>query len=178
MGGDLFLWELARVAGLAAYMALALSLLSGLGMRLGLFGRLATNRAVRSLHEYAAVLWIPLGLLHVGSLLLDRTARIGVLDLVVPFVAPYGRLPIGLGTISLLLVAVVAVTGWLKPWLPGAAWQWVHRSSYVAYGLLFAHALLAGTDFSDPIVSSVTWGTAAVLGLLAASRLVWGRLAA
>src|SRR5439155_119341 len=37
--------------------------------------------------------------------------------------------------------------------------------------LVIAHALLGGTDFSDPIVSAITWGTAAALITLALFRL-------
>jgi DMSO/TMAO reductase YedYZ heme-binding membrane subunit len=57
-------------------------------------------------------------------------------------------------------------------------WQWVHRLSYLAFGLLFFHAVLGGTDFSDPIVSSLTWSTASLLALLTAARVLWGRLPA
>lgn len=178
MTADLFFWLIARVAALSAYAALAVAVLSGVAVRLGVFGRVASGRSIRSLHEFTAVLWIPLGLLHVLALLLDGTARIRPLDVAVPFLVPYGRLAIGLGTSSLLMVAVVALTGWLRRWLPGPAWLWLHRLSYVAYGLVFAHALLAGTDFSDPAVSAITWAAAASLGLLALARLLWGRLPA
>jgi methionine sulfoxide reductase heme-binding subunit len=173
---DLFFWFLARVAGLSAYAALAIALLTGLSLRLGVLGRLAPGRSLRSLHEFTAVLWMPLGLLHVASLLLDGTARIRPLDLVVPFQVSYGRIALGLGTVSLLLIAAVALTGWLRQRMPAVAWQWTHRLSYAAFGTIFAHAALAGTDFSDPAVSALTWATAAMLALLALARLAWGRL--
>jgi predicted ferric reductase len=178
VNADLFFWVLARVAGLSAFAALSISLLSGLSLRSGVMDWLGPNRVLRSLHEYTTVLWIPLGGLHVLALLLDRTARVSVVDVVVPFLMPYGRLAVGLGTLTLELFLLVAVTGWLKRRMSNQAWQWVHRLSYLAFGLLFFHAVLGGSDFSDPVVSSLTWSTASLLALLTAARVLWGRLPA
>jgi predicted ferric reductase len=181
MDSDLLLWEIARVAGLAAFATLSISLLTGLAMRTAVLDWLANNRALKSLHEFTALLWIPLGVVHVGALVLDHTARIGVLDVFVPFRTPYigsGRLGIGLGTLALDALIVVAVTGWLKRWIHNAAWQWIHRISYLAFGVLFIHALLSGSDFSDPVVSALTWSVAFALAILSAARIFWGRLPA
>jgi len=175
---DLFFWTLSRVAGLSSFVSLAVSLLTGLALRTAVLDWLGSNRALRSLHEFTAVLWIPLGALHLLALLLDQTARIGPLDLVVPFRVAYGTLGVGLGTISLELLALVAVTGWLRRRLNPVAWQWIHRLGYFAFGLAFIHALTTGSDFSDPAISAVTWSTAAGLAVLAVARLLWGRLPA
>src|SRR5437899_7412339 len=108
---DQFFWVLSRVTGLASYAALAVALVTGLALRTAVLDWLGSNRALRSLHEFTALLWIPLGVLHLLALLLDRTARVTPLDLVIPFRVPYGTLAIGLGTIALEIFAVVAVTG-------------------------------------------------------------------
>jgi methionine sulfoxide reductase heme-binding subunit len=175
---DTFFWVLARVGGLASFAALSIALLTGVALRTAVLDWLGSNRALRSTHEYTAVLWVPLGLLHVVALLLDQTARIRPIDLVLPFGVPYGTLAIGLGTLSLELLALVAISGWLKRPLQPRLWQWLHRLSYAAFGLLFVHALLAGTDFGDPVVAAATWAVAAVLATLSLARLVWGRLPA
>ena len=183
MDADLFLWVLARVCGLTSFAALSISLLTGAALRTAVLDWLANNRALRSLHEFTAILWIPLGVLHMVALVLDQTARIGWLDLVVPFRviyagSPTATLAVGLGTLSFELFAAVAVTGWLKRRLSTAAWQWIHRLSYAAFALLFLHAVLAGTDFSDPVVSALTWSAAFGLGVISLARLVFGRLPA
>src|SRR5258708_34512894 len=85
MTTDQFLWVLARVSGLGAYAALSLSLLSGLGLRSGLLGDLSTNRVLRATHEFTAILWSPLGRLHLFALVLDATARVARRGPVVPF---------------------------------------------------------------------------------------------
>lgn len=181
MTADQFLWMLARVAGLSAYGALSISVLSGVAIRSGLLGDLGSNRALRATHEFTAILWIPLGLLHLLSLLLDPTARIVPLDLFVPFIANYdaaGRLALGLGTIGFDLLLLVAITGWLRGRMPRPAWTWIHRLAYLAFALGFFHAVLGGTDFNEPLVSALTWSTTVALGVISLGRVFWGRLPA
>jgi methionine sulfoxide reductase heme-binding subunit len=179
-----FLWVLARVSGLASFASLSVALLSGLALRTAVLDWVGTNRSLRSVHEYTTVLWMPLGALHIASLLLDDTARIRVLDLLVPFLAPVsvygvrGTIAIALGTLTLELFAVVAITGWLKRRMSTGVWQWIHRLSYVAFGMLFLHALLGGSDFSDPLISALTWSVALLLAVLSLARVLFGRLPA
>jgi predicted ferric reductase len=178
MTTDEFFWVLARVAGLSSYASLAIAVVTGIALRSAVLDWLGSNRAVRSLHEYTTVLWIPLAGLHLASLLLDTTARIGVLDLVVPFHSSYGTLAIGFGALSVDVLLVVTVTAVLKRRMPKELWLWIHRAAYVGFGLLFLHAVLSGTDFSDPAVSAITWGTAAALLTLGVARVLGGRLPA
>ena len=178
MTADQLFWVLTRVAGLGSYAALAIALVTGIGLRTAVFDWLGSNRAVRSLHEYTTVLWIPLAALHLITLLLDKTARIGLLDIVVPFHSSYGTLAIGLGALSVDILLVVTVAAYLKRRMSKALWLWVHRLSYVAFALVFLHGALSGTDFSDPAVSAITWGSAAALLTLGLARLLGGRLPA
>jgi predicted ferric reductase len=177
---DTFIWVLARVAGLSAATALGISLLTGLALRSALLDWLATNRAVRATHEFTALLWIPLGFAHVTLLVLHGglNAAIRPIDVVVPFQVTYGALAIGLGTLSLDLIVLVAVTGWLRRSIHPAVWRWVHRLSYGACALIFAHAVLAGSDFSAPQVSAIAWSVAMALAIFSVARIVWGRLPA
>jgi len=178
MTTDQFLWVLARVAGLSSYAALGIALITGIALRTAVLDWLGSNRALRGLHEYTTVLWIPLAGLHLLSLLLDTTARIGLLDLVIPFHSTYGTLAIGLGALSVDLLMLVTVTAFLKQRMNKDVWLWLHRLAYPAFALLFLHAVLSGTDFSDPIVSAITWAAASMLLLLALVRAIWGRLPA
>jgi predicted ferric reductase len=178
MTTDQFFWVLARVAGLSSYAALAIAVVTGIALRTAVLDWLGSNRALRSLHEYTTVLWIPLAGLHLLSLLLDTTARVGVLDLFIPFHSTYGTLAIGFGALSVDVLLVVTVTAFFKRRMSKVAWLWVHRTAYVAFALVFLHAVLSGTDFSDPAVSAITWAAAATLGALGLARVFWGRLPA
>lgn len=176
MDPQLLIWIIARAAGLASYAAVCLAVLSGIALRTSVLDFLAKNRALRALHDWVTWLWIPLGMLHVVALLLDRTAVIGPADLVVPFGVSYGAVPIGLGTISLDLILIIVVSSWLRRRLPDRIWRWIHRSSYVAFVTLFLHAALSGTDFNAPLISALSWAAALGIALLGVSRIVFGRL--
>jgi methionine sulfoxide reductase heme-binding subunit len=178
MTADQFFWVLARVAGLSSYAALAMALVTGISLRSSVLGWLASTRAMRSVHEYTTILWIPLAALHLGALLLDKTSRIAVLDTVIPFHSAYGTLGVGLGALSVDLLLAVTVTAVFKRRIRNDVWLWIHRLAYAAFGAIFLHAVLTGTDFSDPAVSAITWSTAAALLTLALARLMGGRLAA
>lgn len=175
---DQFFWVLARVAGLGSYAALAIALVTGIALRTAVLDWLGSNRLVRSLHEYTIVLWVPLAAVHVGSLLLDSTARISWLDVFIPLHSSYGTLAIGLGALSLDILLVVSVAAYFKRRMPKEVWLWIHRVSYVAFVAVFLHAVLSGTDFSDPVVSAITWGSAAALLTLGLARVLGGRLPA
>jgi predicted ferric reductase len=176
--GDLEFWFIARITGLTAFAVLSLSVLSGEALRTSVLDFLAKNRAVRKLHDFTTPLWLPLVFAHVIALLLDKTARIQPINVVVPFVTDYGELPIGLGTIAFDIVMVVTITSWLRSKMNNTLWTWIHRTSYIGFVALFFHAALSGTDFDAPLVSAIAWSTAAGLAILGISRIVWGRLPA
>jgi sulfoxide reductase heme-binding subunit YedZ len=175
---DLVLWLVARATGMAAFVALSIAILSGIALRTAVLDVLSTNRGLRILHEFTTALWLPLGAIHVVTIVMDRTARIGFVDVVLPFQTDYGALAIGLGTISFDIFAVVAVTSWLRRGMNQTLWRWIHRTSYPAFAALFLHALWSGTDFGSPVVSAVAWATIFGLAVLSAARILWGRLPA
>ena len=175
---DLFLWTVARITGLASFTTLAVAVVTGVALRSSVLDWLANNRAMRTLHEFTTPLWLPLGAIHVVTIVLDRTARLGTLDIVVPFRVSYAPLEIGLGTVTLDLFVLVVVTSWLRRHMDQGLWRWIHRLSYVAFATLFAHAVLSGSDFSQPLVSAIAWSTAFALGILAVARILFGRLPA
>src|SRR5258708_22596179 len=107
---DQFFWVLARVAGLSSYAALAIALVTGIALRTAVLDWLGSNRALRALHEYTTVLWIPLAALHLLSLLLDTTATVRLLDVLIPFHSTYGTLAIGLGALSVDVLVFVTIT--------------------------------------------------------------------
>ncbi len=175
---DLFFWIVARVAGLASFTTLAIALGTGVALRTSVLDWLGSNRAMKALHEFTTPLWLPLGAVHVVTIVLDRTARVSALDIVVPFRVQYAPLAIGLGTLTFDIFALVVVTSWLRRHMDQTLWRWIHRLSYVAFAALFAHAVLSGSDFSQPVVSALAWSTAFALGILAIARILFGRLPA
>jgi len=173
MNADLVLWDAARAAALAAFTVLSASLLTGMALRTALLAPLARNRAVLALHGFLTWFWLPLVAVHVTAL---GTARIGVLDLVVPFRVGYARLAVGLGTIGLLLLLLVGVTSALRRRMSPRLWHAVHLLSYPMFGVFLLHAQLAGSDFSRTWISVLGWATLGALAMLALPRLAGGRV--
>jgi sulfoxide reductase heme-binding subunit YedZ len=172
------IWVIARSTGTAALVALTLSILTGIALRTGTFAWLSHNRGVRVVHGFLTVLWIPLGLAHVIALLFDRYAQVGILDLIIPFGVSYGRLAIGLGTISAQLIVIVLISTWLRSSLTLGQWQAFHRLSYVAFVAAFAHGIMSGTDLANPVVAALAWTTAVAVALVAVRRVTRARVTA
>ena len=179
---DVLFWLLARATGIASFLALFIAILSGIALRTSVLDWLGSNRALKALHVFSTVLWVPLGLLHLLTLVVDKTAQIALVDLVVPFGVDYGtgdaRTAIGLGTVAFDIFIVVTITSWLRRRIEQRLWSWIHRTSYVAFALTFTHAFLSGTDFNSPFISAISWSLAFAVLVLALSRIVWGRLPA
>lgn len=145
-------------------------MLTGIAPRTQILNFLAANRAVRALHDFTPWIVVPAAVTHVVALLFDATARVGVVDLFVPFRMSYGQLAIGLGTISLDVLLVVLVTTWVRRRMSNGAWQWFHRLSYVGFATMFLHAILSGTDLTAPAISAMSWAAAIVIGYYALER--------
>src|SRR5919201_87323 len=167
---DLFLWELARARGLAAYAAICNAVLSGIAPRTQALSFLANNRAVRALHDWTPWIVIPAVITHVVALILDATARISVINVVVPFTTSYGQIAIGFGAISLDLLVIVLVTTWLRRRMSNDAWLWWHRLSYLGFVTMFLHAVLSGTDLTSPVIAGLSWASAIGIGYYALER--------
>jgi methionine sulfoxide reductase heme-binding subunit len=181
MNLDLVLWYAARAAALAAFFVLAASLLTGMAIRTAYLAPVARNRAVVAVHGFLAWFWVPLVAVHVTSLLLDATSRITPLDLVIPFRVDDGagsQLAVGLGTIGLLLIVLIAATSALRRFMSPSVWRWIHRLSYPMFLVFLVHAQLAGTDFSQVAISLTAWATLGGLVALALLRFAGGRMTA
>ncbi|HXA30128.1 MAG TPA: ferric reductase-like transmembrane domain-containing protein [Candidatus Angelobacter sp.] len=176
MNTGLVLWEAARAAALAAFAVLAAALVTGMAVRTQLLGGLATSPAVLALHSFLSWFWVPLVAVHVTALILDGTSRLTPLDAAVPFRAPYAQVPIGLGTIGLLILVLVGVTSAFRRRMSARAFRVVHRAAYPMFAVFLVHAQLAGTDFSRTWISVLGWATLGALAVLALVRLAAGRL--
>lgn len=139
------LWALGRGTGVVALVMLTLALTlgvasrSGRGLGLGRFG-------VQEVHRTAALTGTGLIVLHVGALMLDPYAQLHLVDAVVPFLARYRPLWLGLGTLGLDLLLVVVVVSLLRGRLGPRVFTVVHRATYALWPLALGHAIGAGSD--------------------------------
>ena len=156
------LWFTARGAGLSAMLVLSLAVcLGALG---SVRSRSASNRVVTQyLHRSAAAVGLALIAVHVGTLVLDNKAHVGLAGALVPFAAHYRPNAVALGSIAMyafmIITALGAARGRVAASRIGAAtWRALHALSYPAWLVAMAHGLLAGTDRSQHWVAALTIG--------------------
>jgi sulfoxide reductase heme-binding subunit YedZ len=157
------IWIVARSTGVASLVALSISLLTGVALRPKTLTWLSTNRAISELHSYSTVLWLPFAIAHVVAILVDPYAKVGLVDLVIPFLMSYGTFAIGLGTVSVQLLLVVTIAALSRTKLSRGEWLAFHRLSYVAFAAAFLHGVLSGTDLAYPWLAGIAWLVAAIL---------------
>jgi methionine sulfoxide reductase heme-binding subunit len=173
---DQLLWMTSRAAALTAFFLLAAALITGQAMRSALFEGGMRNRDLSGLHRFLTVCWVPFVGIHLLAMTLDAVARISPIDWIVPFRVSYAPLPIGLGTIGFDLLLVVTVTSYLRRQLDPVLWRWLHRLSYLMFGVFALHALLAGTDFARPLVLAPAAGVIAFIAIVTVARFAFGRM--
>ena len=106
------------------------------------------------LHNFSGYLALSLVVLHPLVLLLNKTARFRVIDLLYPVHSPSQPLENTIGALALYIVAFVALTSYLRLRLGRHLWKSFHFTIYVAAIALFWHSL-----FTDPALknSPVDW---------------------
>ena len=106
------------------------------------------------LHNLSGYLALSLAVLHPVVLLLDKPARVRIIDLLYPVHSPSQPLENTIGAFALYIVAFVAVTSYVRIRLGRHLWKSFHFTIYIAAAALFWHSL-----FTDPALknSPVDW---------------------
>jgi DMSO/TMAO reductase YedYZ heme-binding membrane subunit len=100
---------------------------------------------------------------------LDTYVDISWAAIVVPFTSSYDRLWVGVGTVSLDLMAAVFVSSLLRSRMKPGTWRALHWLAYLCWPIALAHTFGMGTDSREPWV--VVLGVACVVSVGAA--LLW-----
>lgn len=144
-------WIASRITAMLAYGALTASVIYGLGMTtrlLDVIGRRVVNDA---LHENLSTWGLLLGTTHALLLLLDDYIGFGWDSIMVPFVAPWRPIAVGLGSIALYLLILLVITSKARRLINHRFWRAIHLSAFVAFALITVHGFLAGSE------SSLAW---------------------
>jgi hypothetical protein len=144
-------WILGRGLGVAAYLALAATVLCGLWIRHPLRPRFRGPSAAGVLwaHVYLAAASVVLVAGHVTALALDRYAGVGWTGALVPWAAHDRPTPVALGTLALYGLVLVVATAALAGSLARSLWFPVHRAAVLVFCLTLAHGVTAGSDGSS-----------------------------
>ena len=164
-------WYLARGTGAATLVLLTLTLVLGIvNVRRWAPARLQ-RFVVDDLHRTLGLLVVALLGLHIAANVLDDYVSISLIDALVPFVGSYHPFWLGLGALSLDLLAALVVTSLLRGRIGLRAWRAVHWIAYACWPVAAVHGIGIGTDTS----SWLLWLTIACAALVAVA--VTARLA-
>jgi hypothetical protein len=147
-------WLTARGTGLSALVLLTATTV--LGALTSGRGRATTRYLTQRVHRALAVTGIAVLAVHVGTILADSYAHVGVTGAVVPFMSGYRATWVGLGTIAAYLLVLTSALGLARGRVaasPAGArlWRPVHALGYLAWAAALYHGLRSGTD------SAVAW---------------------
>lgn len=160
------LWYVTRAAGLTAYFLLWLSTAWGLAVSSKIFDPLLHRAFTYDMHQFISLLAIGFTILHVAVLVGDRYLPFSLAQILIPFVAPYRPLWVGVGIIGFYLTLLVSVTFYIRRWIGQRTFRAIHLASFLAYLAVTLHGLLAGTDSPLWTTQLMYAGTALVIVFL------------
>jgi sulfoxide reductase heme-binding subunit YedZ len=139
-------WYLSRGTGAVALVLLTVSVV------LGIFDQRHWRPSgwprfvLDALHRNVSLLVLAILAVHIGTSVLDSFAPIRLVDAVVPFVAVYRPIWLGLGALAFDLLLAVLLTSILRRQFGHRAWRLVHWLAYVSWPVAVVHGLATGTD--------------------------------
>ena len=161
-------WHITRAAGLTAYMLLWLSTAWGLAVSSKIFEPVLQGTFTYDFHEFLSLLSIGFVVLHVVVLLVDQYLPFSVAAILVPFIAPYRPLWVGIGVIGFYVALLVTVTFYLRARIGMKAFRVLHLASFVSFVFAAVHGLMAGTDSPLAATQLMYAGTTLVIVFLTA----------
>jgi sulfoxide reductase heme-binding subunit YedZ len=141
-----WLWYASRGAGVVSLVLLTAVVVLGI-LTVARFEAAGWPQFVtQGLHRNLALTSVAFVGLHVVTAVVDPYTNLGWVAAVVPFASYYKTFWLGLGTVSLELVAAIVITSLLRRWLGLRTWRLVHWLAYAAWPTAFLHTFGTGTD--------------------------------
>ncbi len=139
-------WYVTRAAGITGYLLLWLSTVWGLAVPSKILQGRLHGTYTFDFHEFISLLAIGFIFLHVGVLMLDSYLPFSIAQIVVPFIAPYRPLWVGVGVLSLYIILLVTITFYIRDRIGAKAFRTIHVLSLLAFIGSAVHGLYSGTD--------------------------------
>jgi sulfoxide reductase heme-binding subunit YedZ len=156
------LWYATRGAGMVSL--ILLTAVGCLGMlTVGRWQRPGWPRFLTAeFHSNLALISIVFLVIHILIAALDPYTSLGLASALVPFSSPYRGFWLGLGGVSMYLLAAIIATSLLRDRVGRRTWRAVHWLSYAAWPLAVMHSVGTGTD------GGTAWGLLLVGGCVLA----------
>ena len=146
------LWYTTRASGIVALILLTATMILGLATTNRARARNWPGFAQQEIHRRISIIAMVFLGIHVLTSVLDTFVSIGWASIVVPFTSSYGRLWVGVGTVSLDLLLAVFVSSLLRARMKPGTWRGLHWLAYLCWPVALAHTFGLGTDSGEPWV--------------------------
>jgi sulfoxide reductase heme-binding subunit YedZ len=162
-------WYASRATGIVALLLLTAVLV--LGILVNRQGRLPglPRFAVTDIHRNLSLLSVAFVAVHVLTAVLDTYVHIPLISAVIPFASGYERLWLGLGAVSLDIMAAMIVTSLLRGRMNRVLWRAVHVLAYASWPVAFAHSIGSSKDLQQGWLLDMAIGCAVIV----AAAVVW-----
>jgi methionine sulfoxide reductase heme-binding subunit len=162
------LWYASRATGVVSLVLLSAVMI--IGILVNRQGRLPglPRFVVLGLHRNLSLLAVAFVAVHVLSAVADSFVSISLAAAVIPFISSYEPLWLGLGAVSLDLMAAIIVTSLLRARLGRRTWRAVHWLAYASWPVAVLHSIYSSKDLqSGPLLYLALACILAVTGALA-----------
>jgi len=149
------LWYMSRATGVVTLVLLTAVLI--LGMLVNRQGRLPglPRFAVTGLHRNISLLSVIFLAIHVLTAIADPYVTIGLAATVIPFTSPYEPFWLGLGALSLDLMAALILTSLVRGRISRRVWRGIHWLAYAAWPLAVVHSVGSSADMRSGVLLGV-----------------------
>jgi methionine sulfoxide reductase heme-binding subunit len=171
-------WVATRVIAFLSYFAITGSVVYGLLLSTKILDAIAHRPVSFALHQDLAAIGFGLAGVHVVLLGLDATVPFSFGDMLIPFIAPYRPLWVGVGQLALYIVGVVIASFYLRRRIGQRTWRLLHYLTFVSFIGATVHGIMSGSD------SGTAWAwwsyvaATALVVFLTGYRVVTGVMAA
>ena len=144
--GPTALWYAARSTGYVSLLLLTAILALGITTSMRWSSREWPRFVSQALHRNLSLVVLVFLLIHIVTSVADPFAGISMLNATAPFTGSYRPLWLGLGVVSVELLAAVTVTSLLRQRIGFVAWRVIHWAAYACWPLAVLHTLGTGSD--------------------------------
>jgi sulfoxide reductase heme-binding subunit YedZ len=159
-------WYATRATGLMALILLTVTMVLGITTTTRARARQWPGFAHQEMHRRLSMIAAVFVALHVLTSVLDTYVDISWAAIVVPFTSGYDSLWVGVGAISLDLMAAVFLSSLLRSRLRPETWRALHWLAFLCWPVALAHTFGMGTDSGEPWV--IALGVVCVASVLTA----------
>lgn len=165
-------WMIIRGSGIAAFAALSAATIWGLLVSSKLLGKLVKAKPLTWFHESLGIAALLATVVHVVVLSIHDYLEFTWAEILVPGLSDWRRGAITFGVVSGYGLVIVVGSFYVKKHIGQKTWRLVHFTSLGVFLAALIHGVAAGSDTRTPMMIGVYLGSAGIVAVLVALRLI------